>query len=121
MNTVAIRGATNIYINSENEIIEKTEELLRAIIEKNSLDIKDIISIIFTATEDLTKVYPAKAARNIGITRAGLMCLNEMYVENSMTNCLRVLVLSNSSKTMDDIRHVYLYDTIKLRPDLKKL
>lgn len=120
MKTIAIRGATNIYINSREEILSNTRELLETMIIKNNLLIENIVSIIFTATEDLTKVYPAVAAREIGIDKAGLMCLNEMVVDASMENCLRVLLLYNASKDQGQgqVEHVYLRETRKLRPDL---
>lgn len=118
MNTVTIRGATNIYVDEKKQILKDTEELLKSIIINNNLDINNIISIFFTATDDITKVYPAVAARKLGINKAGLMCLNEMYVEGSMENCLRVMIFYNGNINQMDVKHIYLKDTIKLRPDL---
>lgn len=117
MNIIAIRGATTITNNTKEEILQKTEELLTTIIEENKIQIPQIISIIFTATVDITKVYPAVAARNIGITNAALMCMQEMYVEGSLPMCIRVMVQIQSAKAMD-FKHIYLHEATRLRPDL---
>lgn len=118
LNTVAIRGATNIYRDEETEIIQGAKELLLEIISKNNLDLNNIISVIFTATRDITKAYPAIAAREIGLNKAALMCLNEMEVQGSMEKCLRVMILYNGHLQAENLKHIYLKDTVKLRPDL---
>lgn len=88
-----IRGAITAKENTKECIINTSKRLIEEIIEKNELDISDIISIVFTATKDLDKAYPAVGAREIGLTSAALMCLQEMYVENSLTKCIRVMVM----------------------------
>lgn len=118
MNIVAIRGATNIYNNTREDIIKDTKELLEKIIIENNLVIENIISILFTATKDITKAYPAIAARELNIVDAGLMCLNEMLVEDSMENCLRTMIYYQGDINRKEINHIYLKDTKALRPDL---
>lgn len=115
-----IRGAITADVNTKDEILNNTEIMLKRIIEENNLDINNIISILFTATKDLDAVYPAVAARNIGITKAGLMCAQEMYVEGSLEMCIRVLVTINeeAGKNQDELNHVYLKNAKRLRPDL---
>ncbi|MDD3570012.1 MAG: chorismate mutase [Lachnospiraceae bacterium] len=117
--TICIRGAVTAE-NSKNDILAKTKELLIEIIEENNLNIDDITSILFTATKDLDKVYPAVSAREIGITYAALMCFQEMYVEGSMEKCIRVTVMTESDKKQKDAKHVFLGEAQKLRPDLKR-
>jgi len=113
-----IRGAVTVEENSRECIIKNTKNLLREIIEANNIDIEDIISILFTATKDIDAVYPAVAAREIDIVDAGLMCMQEMCVKDSLKMCVRVLVNVECEKKQKDIRHVYLKGAVVLRPDL---
>lgn len=114
----SIRGAITIEEDSRREILEASDELLREIIRKNGIEIEDIISIIFSSTRDVSSAYPAEAARAIGITSAGLMCLQEMYVEGSLEKCIRVLLLACGEKEQNEAKHVYLRKASSLRPDL---
>lgn len=113
----AIRGATTVVENNAEEILKETERLLKEIYEKNRLKEEDIISIIFTVTNDLNATFPAIAARNLGWTSIALMCTNEINVPGSLEKCIRVLFHVNSDKQNDEIKHVYLNDAKVLRPD----
>lgn len=113
-----IRGAITVNSNTKEEILNATKELLNSIIEANALNIDEIISILFTCTRDLDEVYPAVAARDIGITKAALMCVQEMYVKGSMTMCIRVMVQIQSDRTQTACKHIYLKNAAILRPDL---
>ncbi len=118
MNMRSIRGAITVELNDEKQILDETKKLLNTIIEKNNVNIEDIVSIFFTMTKDLDKVYPAKSARELGITEAGLFCTQELYVENSLEKCIRVLLHINSYKSQKDMKHIYLKEAKKLRLDL---
>ena len=115
---ICIRGAITVEENSKREILENPKKMLFAIIERNELKIEDIIQIQFTMTKDLDAVYPAVAAREIGITDAALMCMQELYVQDSLEKCIRCTVLCNIEKKQRDIFHVYLSGAKSLRPDL---
>lgn len=114
----AVRGATTVIANTSEDIIKETTLLLKNIIEANDLNEDDIISIIFTATHDLNADFPAKAAREIGLTRVALMCMKEIEVPGSLEKCIRILVHVNTDKRNDEIKHVYLNNARVLRPDL---
>jgi len=116
---ICIRGAVTAE-NTKDDILAKTKELLLEIIKENNLEIENIIAIFFTATRDLDKVYPAVSARAVGITDAALMCFQEMHVEGSMDNCIRVTVMAESDKKQKNALHVFLGEAQKLRPDLKR-
>ncbi len=120
MMTIAIRGATTVAKNEKASILEATEELLLSIIKENEIELEEISSILLTATKDLTKVYPAVAARHIGITNAALMCVQEMYVEGSLEMCIRVMVQIQRKRSDVGVptKHIYLHGAAKLRPDL---
>ncbi len=116
----AIRGAITVEENSPEAISEATKELLRQIVEQNALQPEDIISVIFTATKDLNAAYPAKAAREIGWSFIPLMCMQEMDVPGSLPYCIRVLLHVNTTKSRQEIKHIYLREAKNLRPDLTK-
>lgn len=118
MNIVTIRGAITVSENTVSSILDGTRELLIQIEKENKINRDNVISIIFSCTNDLNKVYPAKAARDLGYTNAGLMCFNEMYVEGSLDKCIRLMVLYNSIISQKDVKHVYLRGAKNLRPDL---
>ena len=121
MHAVSIRGAITTKLNTKEAILEATRLMLEAIIEANELQIEHIVQIHFSATKDLDAVYPAVAARNIGITSASLMCFQEMYVVGSLEKCIRVDVLvEQEGLTRDNVKHQYLRDAKRLRPDLVK-
>ncbi len=114
----AIRGAITCS-NNENSMREATIELLKTILEKNELDVSDIHFANFSATKDLTACYPAKYARlDCGFSGVPMMCYQEMYVENSLENCIRVMLFADVKN--ENVHHVYLKEAEKLRPDLKK-
>ncbi|MDF2520783.1 MAG: aroH [Clostridia bacterium] len=115
---IAIRGATTINADTVEEITTNTKLLLQNIISENKLDIKHIIAIFFTCTRDIKAAYPAKAARELGITQASLMCMQEMYVEGSLEKCIRLSLLYDKSLEQGTARHIYLNDAVNLRPDL---
>lgn len=113
-----IRGAITIKENTKEEVYSNTEEMLKKIIEDNNIDIEQIISVVFTATNDIDSAYPAVAARKLGIVDASLMCVQEMYVENSLRMCVRAMVMINTDKKQKEMKNVYLKGATVLRPDL---
>ena len=115
---VCIRGAVTCDINKKDEILSKTKEMLLEIIDRNSLKTDDIVSVIFTATRDIDKAYPAVAARELGITKAALMCFQEMYVKGSLEMCLRCMVSADNNLKQTEAKHVYMGGAKILRPDI---
>ncbi len=115
---VSIRGATTIKEDSYEEILLNTRILLESIIKKNELDKKYITAIFFSCTKDITAAYPAKAARELGITQASLMCFQEMNVKDSLENCIRLCVFYDYKMDQASIKHIYLNEAMSLRVDL---
>jgi len=113
-----IRGATTSQAD-EDSILTATRELLSAILKANpSLQTSDIASAWFTVTSDLQLVHPAKAARDMGWNEVPLMCASEIDVPGSLCNCVRVLIHWNTDLPQSAVKHIYLHDAAKLRPDL---
>ncbi|NCR36828.1 MAG: chorismate mutase [Microcystis aeruginosa S11-01] len=114
----AIRGATTVTANTIEAIREAVTELLEAIEIHNSLDPDDIVSIIFTATQDLDAIFPAAIARERPHwENVPLLDVQQMHVAGSLEKCIRVILHVNTPKLQSEMQHVYLQGAKNLRPD----
>ncbi len=113
-----LRGAITVSDNNREEIIDKTERLLKDMIEQNRFQEEDVVSVIFSVTDDLDAEFPAVAARRLGWLYTPLMCTREIPVPGSLNKCIRVLMHINSTLRQDEIVHSYLDGARALRPDL---
>jgi len=114
-----IRGATTVSADEPDLILEATRELLEAILAANkSMKPEDIGSALFTVTDDLASTFPAQAARQMGWSMVPMTCAREIPVPGSLPKAIRVLVHWNTETPQSEIKHVYLRDAVKLRPDL---
>ncbi len=120
MNCRGIRGATGVRANDAPSILAATRELLEQIVAANDLLVKDLVSVIFTATPDLDAAYPARAAREMGWVDTPLLCVQEMAVAGRLNRCIRVLAHWNTNLEPEQIQHIYLGEARVLRPDLAK-
>ncbi len=116
-----VRGATTVEENTKDAILLHTRQMLALMIRRNEIESTDIASVIFTVTRDLDAEFPALAARQLGWLEVPLLCGYEISVPGSLPNCIRVLVHWNTSKSQEDIHHVYIHEAERLRPDLSKL
>ncbi|GEL26134.1 chorismate mutase [Pseudonocardia sulfidoxydans NBRC 16205] len=114
----AVRGAIQVDADTRDDILEGTAELVKAVLDRNGLGSDDIISIVFTATPDLTAEFPAYAARLLGLTDVPLMCASEIAVPGAMPRTLRLLAHVETARPRADLRHVYLRGAAALRTDL---
>ena len=112
-----IRGATTVDANDAHQILEATDELLRALIEANGLTPDDVVSGLFTMTSDLNAAFPARAAEVYGWNIVALLHSTEIPVPGSLPRCIRLLVHAYTRRTREQIRHVYLRGATVLRPD----
>jgi chorismate mutase len=114
----AVRGATTVDRDDPADITERVVALLQRILERNGLVEEDIISILFTATEDIMSTFPATAARSMGLGAVPLICARELSITGSVPRCIRVMLHVTSERTRDQIHHVYLEGAQGLRDDL---
>jgi chorismate mutase len=114
----AIRGATTVDHDDPEAITERVVALLRRILERNGLVEDDIISILFTATEDIVSTFPATAARSMGLGAVPLICARELAITGAVPRCIRVMLHVTSERSRDQIHHVYLEGAQGLRDDL---
>jgi chorismate mutase len=117
MRMIALRGANTVRDNDSEAILAATDELMRVLLERNRLAPQDLVSCIFTLTEDLDAEFPAVAARRIGLSHVPLMCAREIPVPGSLPRVVRVLVHCYPPEGVE-AQHVYLGDAAALRLDL---
>ncbi len=103
--------------NEAQEILDATDELLRAIIAANDLQQDDIVSAFFTVTNDLDAAFPARAAEDFGWNIVALLHATEIPVPGSLPRCIRLLVHAYTTRPRAEIKHCYLRRAIILRPD----
>jgi chorismate mutase len=114
----ALRGAITVDANEPDAILSATEELVRAVMERNELDAEQMVSCIFTCTNDLDAEFPAVAARDMGLSAVPLLCAREIDVPGALPRVIRLL-LHCYVDPQTEPRHVYLREAEQLRRDLQ--
>jgi chorismate mutase len=113
-----VRGATTVDEDTVAQVTERSQELMRTLMESNGLVEDDIVSVLFTATADVTSTFPATAIRAIGFGAVPLLCAAEIAVPGAMPLCIRVLLHVHTTRSRHEIRHIYLHGAQGLRDDL---
>jgi len=115
-----VRGATTIERDTREDVVERVTELLSSMCHRNGLSETDIVSILFTATDDVHSVFPATAARDFGFAEVPLMCARELDITGATPLCIRILVTARTRRRQSEVTHVYLHGATNLRSDLAK-
>ena len=118
MRVRAARGAIAVGQDEAGAVLDATERLLARVIERNAIAPEDLVSVLFTATDDLRSAFPAEAARRMGLGSIPLLCAREIPVEGSMPRVVRLLAHFHTERSMEDVVHVYLDGAESLRDDL---
>jgi len=113
-----LRGATTFDDDTKAEVEVKTQALVREMLERNGIAHDDLVSIIFTATDDLTAEFPATAARALGLGDVPLLCARELAIAHGMKRTIRILMHFYGDQSRADLHHVYLEGARSLRDDL---
>jgi chorismate mutase len=113
-----IRGAIQLRKNTREEILNKTMELLKKMMEENNVKEDEIVSVFFTVTKDLNREFPAYALREMGLKNVPALCAKEIDVPKSMGKVIRILMHVYTNLSQKEIKHQYLGRTKFLRPDL---
>ena len=114
----ALRGATTVAQNDADTILDGTEELVREVMQRNDLHPDDMVSCIFTCTNDLDAEFPAVAARRLGLSTVPLLCAREIDVPGALPRVIRLL-LHYYGEPDAEAKHVYLHEARQLRRDLE--
>src|ERR1700685_448638 len=102
-----VRGATTVDEDTVAQVTERSQELMREIMASNDLVEDDIISVLFTATADVTSTFPSPAMGESGFGPAPLLCAAEIAGPGAKPLCIRVLLHVYTTRSRDEIRHVY--------------
>src|SRR5947199_10823595 len=113
-------GDTTAGANTGQAILEATAELLRGLEEANGFKPEDVESALFTSSPDLPAEYPARAARLLGWRDVPLLGAAEVAVPDGLPRCIRVLLHFYTTKPQRELKHIYLREAAKLRPDREK-
>jgi chorismate mutase len=114
----AARGAIAVAGDEAGVVLEATQRLLEQLLERNDVVAEDIVSVFFTATHDLASVFPAEAARRMGLGKVPLLCAQEIPVRGAMPRVVRVLMQFETGRAQSEVAHVYLDGAESLRDDL---
>lgn len=114
----ALRGATTIDVDEKDHLFERVIALLEALFERNGLHHDDLISVLFTATDDIHSAFPAQAARKFGLGDVPLICARELDIDGGTPRCVRVMIHLVTDRPRSELHHVYLEGARNLRDDL---
>jgi chorismate mutase len=118
MRVRAARGAIVVTQDTAEQVLAATERLLGEMLRRNAVQTDDLVSVLFTVTDDLRAAFPAEAARRMGLAMVPLMCAREIPVEGSMPRVVRVLVHFYTDRALGQVVPVYLDGAEALRDDL---
>ncbi len=114
----ALRGATTLDADDAAQLTERVQALVAEMLRRNDVAKDDVISILFTATDDIHTMFPATAARGIGLGDIPLMCARELDIVGGTPRCIRVMMHMVTERPRSDLHHVYLEGARNLRDDL---
>lgn len=114
----ALRGATRVDADTREQVTDRVQALVTAMLQRNGVVKDDLISVVITATDDIHCMFPAEAARGCGLGDVPLLCAQELNVEGAPELCVRVLMHLNTDRSRAELHHVYLEGTGVLRDDL---
>jgi chorismate mutase len=114
----ALRGATTVDEDTPTQVTERVQALLAEMLARNGVDHDDVISVIFTATDDIVSIFPALAARSAGFGDVPLLCARELSVGGSTPRCIRILMHFSTERSRSELHHVYMEGAEGLRDDL---
>jgi chorismate mutase len=114
----ALRGATTVDADTAEQVTARVQALVNAMLDRNGVVKDDLISVLFTATDDVRSMFPATAARGIGLGDVPLICARELDIVGGTERCIRVLMHLNTDLPRAALHHVYLEGARGLRDDL---
>jgi chorismate mutase len=114
----ALRGATTLDVDEPAHLTERVQALVTQMLQRNGVDKDDLISVVFTATDDIHSMFPATAARGAGLGDVPLLCARELDVTGGTPLCVRVLMHLVTERSRSELHHVYLEGARNLRDDL---
>jgi chorismate mutase len=111
-----VRGAIQVQADTAELVKLATVKLVSEMVARNGLTPEDMVSVIFTTTPDLTSIFPAAAARDLGLGSVPLLCASEIDVPGALPRVVRVLMHTYTDAS--EVVHVYLDGAQVLRQDI---
>jgi chorismate mutase len=118
MRTRAIRGATQLPLDTKEAMDLEVAALLEEMLRANDLTTDAVISALFTVTTDLVSEFPAASARRAGWSDVPMMCAVEISVPGALARTVRVMIYVETTREKREITHIYRGGAKVLRPDL---
>jgi chorismate mutase len=115
-----IRGAVTVEFDDPHAICDATKRLLTCMIEQNQIELDDIASVLFSVTPDLRAAFPALGAREMGWVHIPMLHFTEIDVPGALPRVIRVLMHVNTTRSQQEVEHIYLDGARVLRPDLAR-
>ena len=103
--------------NDSAEILAATDELLRTLIEANELQPDDIVSGLFTVTNDLDAAFPARAAEEFGWNIVALLHATEIRFQDCYRSASASLGARLHGREQGGNQQCYLRGATGLRHD----
>jgi chorismate mutase len=111
-----VRGAVCCE-NTIESLSLNVPELYTQLLKQNNIGQDDIVSILFSVTDDLTALNPATALRNAGLAPdLPLFACAEPFIEGYLPHVIRILVTYYGNKKPSPL---YINGAERLRPDLE--
>lgn len=114
----ALRGATTLDEDTGAQVNDRVRALISSMLEQNGIAHDDLVSVLFTATDDIASMFPAAAARSLGLGDVPLICASELAITGAVPRCIRVLMHLYTERSREALHHVYLEGARSLRDDL---
>ena len=114
----ALRGATTLDEDNAGQVNDRVRVLISSMLERTGIGHDDVVSILFTATDDIASMFPAAAARSLGLGDVPLICARELNVTGAVPRCIRVLMHFYTEHSREALHHIYLEGARGLRDDL---
>ena len=104
----AISGAIQLEFDERDHLLKSTAELVTKILHVNNIGPDQLVSILFTATADITAEFPAQALKTLGLGDIPSACFLEMKVIEAMPRIIRVIVNAETEIPRAELQHVFL-------------
>jgi chorismate mutase len=114
----ALRGATTLEVDEPDHIRERVKALMAALYDRNDLENDQVISVLVTATADVTTFHPSTAVREFGLDDVAIIGAQELRVTGTLPRCVRLLLHVDTDRPRTALQHVFLEGAVTLRPDL---
>lgn len=118
MKMYAIRGATTVTVDTQEELKNKSVELFVEIIKANNISRGDIVSLTASNTNDIKCAFPVKFVRESNVmSDIVLFSCQEPDITGGLKMCVRYLLHIQKDGEFKP-KHIYMHGAKILRKDL---